>query len=98
MRIISKARLKEFWQQHSDAEASLKHWHKTVKAAKWRIFADVRKTFASVDSYKILVIFNISGNKYRLVAKIEYKLGIVYVGKVMTHAEYSRDKWKDELL
>ena len=44
------------------------------------------------------VIFNIAGNRYRLVAKVEYRLKIVFVGEIMTHAEYSKDKWKDELL
>lgn len=98
MRIISKAKLREFWQQHQDAEIPLKYWYKVAEAAKWRSFADVRKTFAFADSYKILVIFNIAGNKYRLIAKIEYKLRIVFIGKVMTHSEYNRNKWKDELL
>jgi mRNA interferase HigB len=98
MRIISKAKLREFWQQHPDAVEPLRYWHKVVKAAKWQSFADVRKTFASADSYKTLVIFNIAGNKYRLVAKIEYRLSIVFIGKVITHTEYSKDKWKDELL
>ncbi len=98
MRIISKAKLREFSQQQPAAEGPLKYWQKVVEAAEWQSFADVRKTFASADSYKILVIFNIAGNKYRLITKIEYKLGIIYIGKVMTHAEYSKDKWKDELL
>ncbi len=98
MRIISKVKIREFWQQHPGAVVPLKYWYRIAKDAKWQSFTDVRKTFASADSYKILVIFNIAGNKYRLITKIEYGLGIIYIGKVMTHSEYSKDKWKDELL
>lgn len=98
MRIISKAKLKEFWQRHPSAAEPLKYWYKVTQNAKWQNFADVRETFSSADSYKTLVIFNIAGNKYRLIAKIEYKLGIIYIGKVMSHSEYSKDRWKDELL
>ena len=60
--------------------------------------SSVRKTFNSADSYKELVIFNIAGSKYRLITKVEYRLKIVFVGKIMPHAEYSKDKWKGELL
>ncbi|HEW79731.1 MAG TPA: type II toxin-antitoxin system HigB family toxin, partial [Phycisphaerales bacterium] len=91
-------RLKEFWAKHPDAEQPLKYWYKKTQKTEWFSFADIRKTFNSADSYKEMVIFNIAGNKYRLVAKVEYRLKIVFVGKIMTHAEYSKDKWKGELL
>jgi mRNA interferase HigB len=97
MRIISKASLRDFWQRHKDAAEPLKYWYVVTKSAHWSCFADVRKTFSSADSYKKLVIFNIAGNKYRLIAKIEYGFGIIFIGKIMTHSEYDKNKWKDEL-
>jgi len=101
MRIISKAPLRDFWARHPSAEMPLKHWYRVVKAAKWSSFADTRKTFNTADTYtkgnKMYVIFNVAGNKYRIIAAINYSIRTVFVGWVLTHAEYSRNKWKDFL-
>jgi mRNA interferase HigB len=102
MRIISKARIKDFWAGHREAEAALKQWYKIVtKEAKWTCFADVRKTFNTADTYskddKTYTIFNAGGNKYRIITAINYKIQIVFIGMVLTHAEYSKNKWKDLL-
>ncbi len=65
--------------------------------AKWSSFDDVKAVFgANVDVYKQFVIFDIGGNKYRLIAAVHYNTGRVYIRHVLTHAEYSRGGWKSE--
>jgi mRNA interferase HigB len=101
MKIISKAPLREFWAKHPSAESPLKHWYKVVKAAKWSSFADTRKTFSSADTYtkgnETYTIFNVGGNKYRIITALNYAIQTVFIGWVLTHAEYSKNKWKDLL-
>lgn len=94
MRVISKRRLREFWQEHADAEGALKTWYSVAKFAKWQSLVDVRRTYPSADSVQQFTVFNIKGNTYRLIAKIEYKLQIVYIHCVLTHAEYDKEGWK----
>lgn len=88
MRVISVKRLREFWERHPKSETTLRHWHAAAKAAAWKSFADVRQTFRTADVHKKLTIFNIGGNKYRLIAAIHYNTSVVYVLAVLTHKEY----------
>jgi mRNA interferase HigB len=101
MRIISRRRLREFWERHPSARLPLLHWWKVASKAVWNSFADVQSTFASADQLRVnqrwIVVFNIAGNNYRLVAAIHYDRGKVFVREVMTHAEYSREAWKDRI-
>jgi mRNA interferase HigB len=91
MRVIAKGPLRAFWRIHPDAEGALKAWHAEVEEAKWRTPPDVKAHYRSAS---ILpggrVVFNIGGNKYRLVAKINYAYKIVYVRFIGTHKEYDR--------
>lgn len=95
MHIISRKRLREFWAAHADAEPPLKAWYRVVKTAEWRSFADVRRVFSSADQVGRCTVFNVGGNKYRLIAVIHFHRGKVYVRHVLTHAEYDRSKWKE---
>jgi mRNA interferase HigB len=98
MRVISKARLKQFWESagHGDAEGPLRAWytHCNSKSVSWRSWGDVRAAFASASIVGDCVVFNIGGNKYRLVTRTRYPSQKVFVLKVMTHTEYDEDKWK----
>ena len=96
MHIITRRRLREFWQQHPDAKVALQSWYQHVAYAQWRYFADVRQTFPNADQVNRLTVFNIGGNKYRLVVRIEYEKKRIYIRQVMTHAEYDKDKWKND--
>jgi mRNA interferase HigB len=97
MHVISPKMLREFWALHPDAEAPLTAWKRAARTASWASFDDVKAVFGKrVDRYKRFVIFDIGGNKYRLVAAIHYNRGRVYVRHVLTHAEYDRGKWKDD--
>ena len=103
MIVVGANRLLEFGRRHADAAHPLAAWFQTVLAAEWRNPAELRQTYRSADptvevgSGRRLAVFNIKGNKYRLIAGVDYGSGIVNVLRVMTHKEYSRDKWKDVL-
>jgi len=94
--------LKEFWQGHREAEASLRTWAQQARAAEWLKFADVRKTFPSADSLTVasgrpVVVFNIAHNRYRLIAAVHYSSRIVYTLMILTHKQYDRNAWKEQL-
>ncbi len=102
MRIISRQRLVDFWETEPRARSPLTHWYAVTKAARWSTFADLRRTFGHADLVKVasgntVTVFNVGGNNYRLVCAIHYNRLTVYVLRVMTHAEYDRGKWKEEL-
>jgi mRNA interferase HigB len=91
MRIVAKRTLREFWRLHAEAEAPLKTWYAHAKAAKWQDPAGVRSTFRTADFVAgNRVIFDIGGNKYRLVGKMNYRRGIIFIRFVGTHSDYDR--------
>ena len=94
MHVISRKRLKEAWTKHSDLEAPLDAWFRIAKKASWRSLADVRRTFSSADAVDKWMVFNIKGNRYRLIVEIDYAFCRVYIRHVLTHAEYARGGWK----
>ena len=89
MRIVALKTLREFWTRHPDAEHPLRAWHDEVSRAEWRSPADVKAQFGNASILKgRRVVFNIKGNDYRLVVAVAYKLQVVYVKFVGTHAQY----------
>lgn len=90
MRVIALRRLRGHWQRRGrgDSEQPLKAWHVIASAASWRHFADVKVQFGTASAVGERVVFNIAGNKYRLVAYINYDFHMVYVRFVGTHREY----------
>jgi mRNA interferase HigB len=94
MRIISFRAIREFGEEHPDSKTALNGWYRAVKNADWHSFADVRQTFGNADVYKKCTIFDIGGNKYRLIAWVNYKTHTVYVRHILTHTDYEQDKWK----
>ncbi|MGH9831626.1 MAG: type II toxin-antitoxin system HigB family toxin [Blastocatellia bacterium] len=85
---------RKFAKKHARARASLNTWYDVTIKAQWNSFDDVKKTFRTADIFGQCVIFNIGGNNYRLIARINYQIQQVYVTTVLTHAEYDREKWK----
>lgn len=83
-----------FARKHARARSSLALWRDVTLNATWKNFDDVKKTFRSADLYRSCVIFDIGGNNYRLIAKINYEREVVTIYEVMTHAKYDKDKWK----
>lgn len=94
MHVISKKKLREFWNRYPTSETPLRAWHKTATSAGWKTFDDVRRTFRTVDRYRQFLIFNIGGNKFRLIVVAHFDRGRLYVRHVLTHAEYDLGKWK----
>lgn len=101
MDVRGKPVIVEFIAKHENAAKPLKRWVELTENARWANFAQVRDTFRSADLIQrggaAYVIFNVGGNKYRLVTEIDYDGAVVVVDVAMTHAEYSKNKWKDRL-
>jgi mRNA interferase HigB len=101
-RVISVKRLREFWQRHPDAEMPLRTWYRIALKAGWRNLQDVRINYPHADgitvsSGRTVTVFNNGGNKYRLIVDILYAAQVIYVCRALTHAEYSKGRWKDQL-
>ena len=94
MHVISRKALRMFGEKHPDSESSLTRWYKAMTTNIFRGFNELRETFSTADMVEDLIVFNISGNKYRLVASIHFNRGKVYVRHVLTHAEYDKGAWK----
>ena len=93
MRIIAVSTLRDFWTRpgRQDAEQPLRTWDRVVRSAEWSKPSDVKQTFRRADVLKNgRAIFDIGGNKYRLVTAIHYRSKRVYVRFIGTHAEYDK--------
>ncbi len=93
MRIIAKSTLRKFWElpQHADARGPLESWHDEATLALWRSPQDIKNQYRTASICgNHRVVFNIAGNKYRLVVEIQYRAGIAWIKFVGTHAQYDR--------
>lgn len=91
MRVVALRSLQEFWEQYTDAEHALKAWHAEARKATWTSPAELKahyRTASIVDRER--VVFNICGNKYRLIVAINYDSGVVFVKWFGTHAKYDK--------
>lgn len=96
MRIVTFAKLQIYILKHSDSDIALREWFNKTKLSKWSCFADIKKSFNSVDSIgNNRFVFNIKGNKYRLVAIIIFASQKVYIRFIGTHAEYNKTDCKN---
>ncbi len=96
MHIISKRRLREFAVIHPVAREPLDVWYRICKKTAFESFAQLKKAFRSADKVGKYTVFDIGGNKFRLIAVIHYRYGKIYVRHVLTHKEYDRGLWKKE--
>lgn len=91
MRIVTEKKINEYSEKHPDSKTALQEWASKVKRSNWKCFADIKKTFNSVDSVgNQHYVFNIKGNNYRLVVVIQFTPGLVYIRFIGTHAEYEK--------
>lgn len=91
MRVIAVSTLRQFWEIHPPSEQPLKAWFDEATQAMWAQPADIKAQYRSASVLKNRrVVFNIKGNDYRLIVAIAYKLGIVYIKFIGTHAEYDK--------
>ncbi len=94
MRIIKRAALVRFWSQYPDAKASLEAWFGVVRKAKWTTPIEMKQVYSNADLVGRRTVFNIAGNKYRLVARVNYVSQTVFVLHVLTHSDYDKGAWK----
>ena len=95
MHIITRKRLNDFAEKHADSKSALQHWYSIIKSKNYASFSELRADFASADRVDNLTVFNIGGNKVRLIAAIHYNRRKVYIRTILTHAEYDKGKWKE---
>lgn len=96
--IISKSRLREFWEKPAcaDSQGPLAAWYRHVASADWSKWSDVKAAFRAADAVGNCIVFNVGGNKYRLIARILYPSHKVFVLRVMTHEEYDKRVWETD--
>ena len=94
MHVIAKPALIEFWAKYPDAENPLQAWYRTMESEVFTDFNDLKATFASADYVDGLTVFNIGGNKYRLISAIHYNRHKIFILAVLTHPEYNHGTWK----
>jgi mRNA interferase HigB len=91
LRIISKKILREFWEKHSDSQQQLKSWYQETNDAEWTNPKHIKKEYPSASFLADnRVVFNIKGNKYRLIVKINYEYNMIWIRFIGTHAEYDK--------
>lgn len=96
MHIITRKRLLEFGDKHPDTRSALEHWYRTAKHNAFSSFAELKRTFSSVDQVGRLVVFDIGGNKARLISYVVYVKRRIYIRHILTHKEYDKGNWKEE--
>lgn len=94
MRIISNSALRTFAAKHPPAERPLQGWRRVIEKNQFKNLAEIKATFNSVDKVGELTIFDIGGNKYRLIAYIRFEKQVIYVKTILTHREYDKGAWK----
>jgi mRNA interferase HigB len=94
MRIVSRKAIREAAAKHGEWGASLSAWYKITKNGDWKNFAEVRSSWKNSDVVGRFVVFDISHNRRRLIATIKYKWRIVYIRRILSHAEYDEKKWQ----
>lgn len=100
MRVISRRRLREFWESRKHdsaiAERDLSTWHKLAKHADWGSFGAMKQTFGSADQVGNCTVFDVGNNRFRLISRINYARGIVYILRVMDHKMYDKKRWIED--
>ena len=96
VRVISRKILREFCQSHADSCDALYDWYRVTSKAVWKNLTDVQATYKSAEAVGNFTVFNIKGNRYRLIVDLIYSRQRIYIKYVLTHAEYDKGKWKND--
>jgi len=94
MRVISRKRLRKAQADHAGLMDPLNAWWKVAAHVEWKNIEGVRKIYRDTDPVGRYAVFNIKGNKYRLIVRMEYEKHMIYIIAVLTHAQYDRGAWK----
>jgi mRNA interferase HigB len=95
MHVITRKRLNDFAELYPEVKTALQHWYSTIKSNNFSSFSELKTFFASANQVDKFTVFNIGGNKVRLIAAIHYNCQRVYIRHVLTHSEYDKNKWKE---
>jgi len=96
MNLIAIRNLRADAAQYPNAKKQIENWYTIVKSAKWENLEDVRKIYRDAEAVGKFTVFNIKGNDYRLIVGIDYETQTIYYRYLLTHAEYDKDKWKND--
>jgi mRNA interferase HigB len=92
--VLSRRRIEEYACKHPDVAETLRAWYKIARKALWKNLEDVRAQINSADRVDRVLIFNIGGNKYRLIVKVDFRSNLLMVKDLLTHKEYDRGGWR----
>jgi len=95
VRIVGDGKLEAFGEKHRTARSPLSRWQEITVDANWKNPIQMKQSFPSADIVGTQTIFNIGGNKYRLIVSISYRVQLVVVDEVLTHSEYDKGDWKE---
>jgi mRNA interferase HigB len=96
MHIISRKKLREFSKKHADTGNALNTWYKIASKAQWKNLVEVQAVYSQAEAVSNFTVFNIKGNRYRLIVDIVYQDQVIYIKYILTHAEYDKDEWKND--
>src|ERR1700680_5302592 len=94
VRIIKRGALEKFWREHPDGKANLEAWYAVVRKADWKTPVELKQVYPNADLVGRRTVFNIAGNKYRLIARVNYVSQTVFVLQLLTHSDYDKGAWK----
>jgi mRNA interferase HigB len=97
MHLISAGKLKEASASYPEVEEVVKNFSKKFEKAQWKNLIDVRQDYQSAEAVGSFTVFNIKGNKYRLIIDIDYEEQVAYFKYFLTHAEYDKEQWKNDI-
>ncbi|NCO75874.1 MAG: type II toxin-antitoxin system HigB family toxin [Cyanobacteria bacterium] len=96
MHVISYRKIKDFIQKHSSTSENLDSWYKIASKAHWHNLIELQSNFPTAEAVGNFTVFNIKGNKYRLIVSIDYEHQLIYIKYILTHAEYDKNQWKND--
>ena len=94
MHVVSHKAIRTFCGDHPLARNAMDHWYRVAKRAAWTNFAELKLSFNTVDFVAPCVVFDIGGNKYRLIAEINFSRRVLFIRHILTHNEYTKGTWK----
>lgn len=96
MKLISNSALVNFAQTQPESATVLQAWRKVIEKNSFQNWSELKNAFNSVDKVDDLTVFNVGGNKYRIIAFIRFAKQIIYIKHVLTHNQYDKGQWKNE--
>ena len=97
MHVISKKKLRDFWERHSSSKSALEEWFKVLRNTRYSMWAELKRTFGDkVDKVGKYIVFDVGGNKCRVITVIHFNRAKVYIREVLTHPQYDEERWKDD--